>query len=83
MRVEAKLPKPARREAGERYPEGFLRNFEVVADDEAEALRQVARFHREGERASLRVAEATPRESAAEELVGVYGAGGYFWYGRQ
>lgn len=68
-------------------PEGpapqFVTTYDVIADDEAEALRFIAECEPEQVRGSLRIVETHPLEyetEAAAPLKGVYGTGDYHMY---
>lgn len=59
---------------------GFLRHFEVVADDETEALTFARRFESEATRSSLRIRESQLHKERCEQPKGVYDYSGRVLY---
>ncbi|HEV7240325.1 MAG TPA: tetratricopeptide repeat protein [Thermoanaerobaculia bacterium] len=60
--------------------DGFWRKYDVVADDEDEALRFILRVEPEHIRSSLRIDEADVIDAASDQPKGVYWCTGYAFY---
>ena len=60
--------------------DGFWRKYDVVADDEEEALQFIRRIEPEHIRASLRLDEAEIMEAASDQPKGVYWCTSYAFY---
>lgn len=68
-------------ETGESHIDGFWRKYDVVADDEDEAMRFIARLEREEVRDTLRADEVEiVSDDASDQPKGVYWCSGYAFY---
>ena len=61
-------------------PRGFYRKYEVVADDEQEAMRLVTRIEPESMRDGLRATEIEMLDDASDQPKGVYWVSGHLFF---
>ena len=77
INVEGRVP-PAAFDDG--LPRGFWRKYEVVADDEAEALRFITRIERTEMRDGLRATDVEMLDDASDQPKGVYWVSGHIFF---